>query len=169
MRNISYFMFKIYKYFFKLQIFKIILVGIIAPLLINIFFSIMSYIAGLDNPYNGGYTTDFKDFLLIVVIAPLIETIIFQYTPLKIAEQFLDKSKFIFCIPIIITSILFGLLHWKSGLYIFVAFFYGLSWSFCCLVFMRRKQGPIFYTAFIHSCYNGLLFCLTLAINLFET
>ena len=161
-------MFKIYKYFFKSKIIKIILIGIVAPLVINIFFTVMSYIAGLDNPYNDGYTTDFKDFLLIVFIAPLVETIIFQYTPLKIAEHFFDKFKFIFWITIIIASIFFGLLHWKSGLYILVAFFYGLIWSFCCLVFMRRKQHPILYTAFIHSCYNGLLFCLTLVSNLFN-
>ena len=159
----------IYKYFYKSRAAKIILIGIIAPLLINLFFHIITYIAGLENLHNGGYTTNFIDFVTIVFIAPFIETLFFQYTPLRVAELFFKNNKYIFFITIIITSTLFGLLHWKSILYIIIAFFYGLIWSFCCLVFIRKKQHPILYTALIHSCYNGLLFSLTFVISFFET
>jgi membrane protease YdiL (CAAX protease family) len=58
-------------------------------------------------------------------------------------------------------AICFGLLHWKSVFYIIIMFFIGLVWAFCCLVFLRRKQHPILYTALTHGCYNCLLFTLS--------
>ena len=158
---------KIYKYFYKSRSLKIILIGIIAPLLINIVFHILFYVADLDNLSNhDGYSTTFTDFILIVVIAPFMETLFCQYAPLKFAELFIKKQKYIhFCITIIIFSIVFGLLHWKSVLYMLVAFFYGLIWSFCCFLFIRKRQHPLLYTTLIHSCYNGLLFSLTFVIE----
>jgi membrane protease YdiL (CAAX protease family) len=115
------------------------------------------------------YTTTIGDFFLIVLIAPFFETFISQYAPLKIAGLFVKKYKYIYCYTIICISIFFGLMHPKSVLYFMITFFYGLIWSFCCLLFIRRKQHPLLFTALIHACYNGLLFGVTFLLTLIDT
>jgi len=162
-------MLNIYKYFYKLSPLKLILLGVGVPFLLNFSLHFFLEVVGWGDKFDHeGYTTTFSDFIVLVIIAPLLETLFCQFIPLKIASQFANKYKYIFCITIIIISLIFGLLHWKSPLYMIVAFFYGIIWSFCCLIFIRKKQHPILYTALIHGCYNGLLFGLTLAMDLFE-
>lgn len=154
-------MYKFYRYFYKLHTIKILLLGICAPLIINILFVFLDTILNINGTADiDGYATTIKDFFLIVLVAPFFETLVFQYAPLKIAGLFANKYKYIYAITSV--SVLFCLMHSK---YSIVAFFYGLAWSFCCLLFIRRKQHPVFFTTLIHICYNGLLFGLTFFSN----
>jgi hypothetical protein len=156
-------MYKFYRYLYKSHTITILLFGVCVPLVINFLFNVIWNTEGTHN--FSKYTTTILYFILIVLIAPFFETLISQYVPLKIAGWFIDKHKYIYCYTIIGMAIFFGLMHVKSPLYIIIAFFYGLTWSFCCLLFIRRKQHPIFFTALIHGCYNGILFGLTLLVD----
>ncbi|OJX87685.1 MAG: hypothetical protein BGP01_03705 [Paludibacter sp. 47-17] len=159
-------MIKIYSYLYKSHTFKIILYAIGSTLVVNIFFVIlfMLFNVNTDESFNT-YDTGFLDFLLIVLLAPFCETFIFQYMPLKLTSYFYKKKTNVFFYTIIVSSVLFGLMHFKSIQYMLIAFFYGLIWSFSCFIFFRRKQNPFLYTTFIHSIYNFILFVLTVFIG----
>ncbi len=159
-------MIKLYYYLYKSHTFKIILFAIGSTLFVNIFFILLFMLIDVNtNDSFNTYDTGFLDFLLIAFIAPLIETLIFQFMPLKLASYFHKKNTRIFFYTIIITSVLFGLMHFKSPQYMLIAFFYGLIWSFSCFIFFRKKQNPLLYTTLIHSTYNTILFTLTMFIE----
>jgi membrane protease YdiL (CAAX protease family) len=159
-------MYKLCHYFYKLHTIKLLLFGICAPLLINFLFIFSDTALGTGGTDNfREYTTTIIDFVLIVLIAPFIETFVSQYVPLKITGLFVKKYKYMYCYTILFTSVIFGLMHSTSALYFIITFFYGLIWSFCCLVFIKRKQHPLFFTTLIHACYNGLLFGGTFLLN----
>ena len=104
--------------------------------------------------------------MLVVLIWPFIETYFFQYTPLRIAKSYAKKYKYIYCYAIIISSIIFGLLHMWSITHSFIAFFYGFIWAICCFIFMRRKIKHVaLLTGIIHSCYNCILFGMAILFN----
>jgi membrane protease YdiL (CAAX protease family) len=152
-------MYRFYRYFYQLHTIKILLFGISIPLLINALFVSLDMIWSTnETDHFDGYAITIGSFFTIVLIAPFIETLVSQYIPLKIAGLFIKKYQYIYCYTILCVSVFFGLMHSKSILYSVIAFFYGLIWSFCCLVFIRRKQHPLFFTTLIHACYNGLLF-----------
>jgi hypothetical protein len=154
-------MYKYYRYFYQLHTIKILLYGVCVPFLINILFVFIDTILNINIIADmDGYTITIGYFFIIVIVAPFLETLIFQYAPLKIAGLFAIKYKYIYTITGI--SVFFGLMHVK---YSIIGFFYGLILSFCCLLFIRRKQYPVFFTTLIHACYNGLLFGLTFLLN----
>ncbi|NLO71337.1 MAG: CPBP family intramembrane metalloprotease [Porphyromonadaceae bacterium] len=158
-------MYKIYKYFYKTNIFVCLLYAISLTLFVNFSIVFLYTSLGFDttNSFNN-YNINLKDFLLIVVFAPFTETLLFQYTPLKIASLF-HRKKYTYCVFILISSIIFGSLHWKSTAYMIITFFYGIIWSYFCLLFIRRKQHPIFFTSLIHACYNGILILITFLLE----
>ena len=160
----------IYKHLYKFSTTKIVISGISLALVANMLFIFTGSIFGLINEDNAidGYETDIAGFLTIILLAPFIETIVFQYLPLKIAGLFIKKSRYVLYYTILLVSLLFGLLHGDLILYKLTAFFYGFIWICCCFLLIRKKRRPIFFTWLIHACYNGLLFGLTCLLERFE-
>lgn len=161
---------KIYKYLYKLNTTRIVLFGMFLALFVNIFFFSIGSVLGLINEDSNinEYEMNIKGFMLVVILAPLIETIVFQYVPLKIAGLFIKGKLHVLYWTIICASTLFGLLHGDLILYTLIAFFYGLIWMCCCFLLIRKKQHPVLFTWLIHACYNGLLFGLTHILTLSE-
>ena len=159
-------MIKLYSYLYKCHAFKVVLYAIGITFFVNIFFVLLFMLFGVDmNESFGRYDTGIWDFFLIALIAPFFETFIFQFMPLKLASYFRKKKTKIFFYTIILTSVLFGFMHFKSPQYMLIAFFYGLIWSSSCFMFLRRKQNPLLYTTLIHSTYNAILFSLTIVVG----
>ena len=103
-----------------------------------------------------------------IILAPLLETLFFQYLPLKICQSWLRKYRYSFCTTIVIASIVFAAMH-KSEISYFVAVFLaGLAWGFSCFVLMRKKRHPILYTTLMHACYNGVLIISVLTLYRFD-
>ncbi|MDR2915458.1 MAG: CPBP family intramembrane metalloprotease [Tannerella sp.] len=94
--------------------------------------------------------------LSIIIVGPLIETLI-QYIPVGIFSELFRACKYRFCISIIISALIFGLLH-RSGLLYFVPLFIaGAIWAFLCLLFIRKKKKAYLLITIIHALYNAVL------------
>lgn len=96
-------------------------------------------------------------FIFIMILAPIIETFIFQYLPNKILTLFNVKN---FYVLLIIPVIIFSSMHFYTYIYIAMTFIGG---SFLNFFFLKAKEKTIFYlllTILFHSLYNlfGYLF-----------
>ncbi len=92
----------------------------------------------------------YEEFILVVIIAPIIETYLFQHLLIKIIELKLNKRNLI--LPI--CSIVFGLLHLYNLVYFFKACISGFLYSFLYLSIREKKSNPIYYVFLCHSVYN---------------
>jgi membrane protease YdiL (CAAX protease family) len=97
-------------------------------------------------------------FLLVVIIAPFIETLLFNTLPIKIIQYFI-KNKYII---ILLSSIVFALIHTYSVAYIFMTYFGAISINTFYLV-TEEKKGLLKasgLTVLLHSVYNLIGFLL---------
>jgi len=102
------------------------------------------------------------------IIAPFLETIFFQYLPLTIVYYHFKKYKYRYCIIILLSAIVFAILH-PHELYYFTAMLsLGLTLSFTCFIFIRKKQYPILYTSLVHAGYNGFLLAVRIFVVNFD-
>jgi hypothetical protein len=160
---------KFYRIFYQLNIVTICFLGVLFPLLFNLLFNLLDVYFGFNSVHEyEGYTLSVKYVITIVIIAPLIETLLFQYLPLKCSHFFLKQYKYHYTVIILLSSLIFGSFHLKFRIYPIIAFCYGIIWAFCCFLFIRKKQHPILYTTVIHACYNGLLAFLTFVLAYFD-
>lgn len=103
-------------------------------------------------------------FILTIFIAPLIETVFFQYFPIVLTLKTLLKVKIIssyskkhYYFAIIISSFLFALIHTFNIVYFFVAFFMGLYLGYITVIseFVREKRVNVFISVgLIHTILN---------------
>ena len=160
---------RFFKFLYKLNLGRLFLFGVFTPLLINLLIvSVFTALGIEDSNDSDVYKISIRDFVLAVLIVPFLETYFFQYMPLRIAKSYMKKWRDIYCYVIIISSVIFGLLHMWSAFHSFIAFFYGVIWSFCCFIFMRKKmKHPVLLTGSIHACYNCLLFLSAAILDAF--
>ena len=102
-------------------------------------------------------------FLIIVVIAPIMETLLLQTLPIFIARKF----KAPFALQIIISMTLFGGLHFLDGILAGIAaglvggFYFAFTYAHWC----RKSHWTAFWvTALSHALQNAAAFTL-LAIS----
>ena len=97
-------------------------------------------------------------FLLVVIFAPVIETLIFQW----FLYQLLDKIKVNSVSIVILMSIAFSLAHWYHWLYVIAAFIKGLFLNYFYVYILKNRNEliAVLLTIVLHSSYNlfGFLF-----------
>lgn len=98
-------------------------------------------------------------FLAIVVLAPVLETYLINYYPIKILEKWKVKSKILL---IIIPSIIFSLFHYYNPIYVCMALFGGLIMNSYYIINREFSDKAIYWLMLLHSMYNlfGYLFVL---------
>lgn len=98
-------------------------------------------------------------FWLIVVVAPIVETVIF-YGVLSFARHILTQG---YLIPVAGASVL-ALLHYGSGWFKILAIFPVFFWWGCCYLQLARQERRIRYKyAFLtglHALHNGVIVLL---------
>ena len=91
--------------------------------------------------------------LLLVIIAPIWETLVYQHVIFKLLQLWsVTKKKYL--LYIIISSAVFGLAHNYSTRYVFSAFLSGLLYSFIYFFYHKNTSKAIGSTALIHSLRN---------------
>lgn len=98
-------------------------------------------------------------FVTVVLIAPVLEALIFQYLPNVLLQNIGVENKVIL---IVLPSILFSLMHFYNWVYIIMAFNGGIILN-SYYVFIKQKTGhPLAYVSLLHSLYNlyGFLFIM---------
>lgn len=89
------------------------------------------------------------------ILAPIIETLIFQYVVIEIlnAVKILKEKNIAI---VIISAVLFGISHSYSYLYIFYAFIIGLLLAYSYLVYKKKKFSAFWVVFWIHCIRNTI-------------
>ncbi|MCB2361671.1 type II CAAX prenyl endopeptidase Rce1 family protein [Clostridium estertheticum] len=98
-------------------------------------------------------------FIVAVIIAPLIETLIFQYAIIKYLRK-LNILKNRNLIIILISAILFGLAHTYNLQYVIHTFFIGILLAYSFVVYEKKESSPFWTVCAIHSLRNLTIFSL---------
>jgi uncharacterized protein len=100
------------------------------------------------------FNSIYEEFFLVVCLAPIFETIIFQFIPVYFLKRF-DKI-----IIILVSSLMFGVSHWYNvmnfihGLLVGFLFIAGYFYS------IGKKLNPILTIICAHSFYNFYAFIM---------
>ena len=161
-------------YLDKLPFYKVLLVLTFVFIVYNVFSSNLIDWLGLDlmeNTYFDSYTLE-ELFGIVVLCAPILETLIFQLLSIELVIFGLTKLNLgshrgILIIAGIVSAILFGLSHSYSIHYIVLSFVGGLIMSF---TFLYTRQLYNVLSAFVgcvvvHSGSNLAAFCLNLVFD----
>jgi membrane protease YdiL (CAAX protease family) len=92
-------------------------------------------------------------FITIVLLGPFVETYFCQYLFFKYLSRYFSGG-----VIILLSAIVFGLLHTYNSVYIAYAFFSGLLLSLS--YYYRLNSHPYVFAFLIHSIYNLLTFLL---------
>lgn len=134
----------------------VLLIQISLTLLLNIF-----NIDFGDNSFKN--KTLLNIFVLVVIIAPIFETLIFNTLPIK-AIHFFIKNKLI---VILLSSLAFALIHTYSIAYMIMTYFGAIGLNTFYLIMEERKGflEAVGLTMLLHSIYNFFGF---LIIEIFQ-
>lgn len=103
-----------------------------------------------------------EELLVVVLIAPFAETVIYQYwlvtLTLFLTERLLKKESII--LAIIIPAICFGLSHTYNYFYIINTFLAALSINLFYIIVKQRNQQSFILTVVLHALYNLSVFGL---------
>lgn len=146
-------------FFIKRNRFTFFLIGIFALFSTSLIFNFCTmFVENKQGPsLMDGTTGLFKQFIYAGIVAPLLETLIFQHFIYIVLRKFIHKEKILIFTYIISSSILFSLEHKYSTYYIFVTFFLGIVLGFSYYISKLRKESAYWNTAIIHGLYNSLL------------
>ena len=136
---------------------KLISIGICLNFLFSIFFSQISHFF-FDKVVSEGFENNFGTILdqafWILIIAPLFETLFFQYFIIETLNK-----KFTPCVSCFISALLFGLSHKYNIFYFLFAFFSGIIFSVIYYISSSGKRG-IINTLLTHVIYNTIAFVI---------
>lgn len=106
---------------------------------------------------NEGYSK-FSLFILAVVIAPIVETFLFQFVVIEILRKWISSS----IIIVLLSSGLFAISHLSSYAYGLSNFFTGAILAYTYLLAIKRKFSPFLCTTAVHSLRNVIVFVISL-------
>ncbi len=147
-----------------LFLFIIIILGVILNFLLSfIYYDLLGINLGQENDSLLSIPKNMQ-FILAIFIAPLIETAFFQYFPIVLTLRILlnlniisSYSKKYFYVAVIISSLLFALIHTFSIVYFFVTFIMGLYFGYITIIseFVREKRINVFISVgLVHALLN---------------
>jgi len=147
---------KIKNIILSLRKWELILLVIILNFLNNYVFSIFStfFNISLNKGFNYNYTINEK-IVLFVIVAPLIETLLFQCLVIEIASSF--KIKTIYCC--VLSALAFASSHLYNVFYFTYAFVSGLMFAFLYTRGSNQKYA-ILLPLTTHVIYNGIVFII---------
>ena len=128
-------------------------------------------------PFNENPIADipnkFVIFFLTVIVAPIIETLIFQIFLIKGFYIFLFiflsekvKESKIKIVSIILSSLIFGIIHYYSIFYVIAMFILGLFFGMIYFYSERKNIRPFLPIAITHSLYNLSVLLLGIFFNI---
>jgi membrane protease YdiL (CAAX protease family) len=103
-------------------------------------------------------------WILVVIIAPILETFLNQWLPFKLMQKWsLTKNKY--GIYILISAIIFGLCHTYSLQYILFAFSVGLILGYTYFFYSKTPKLAFWITTLIHGLRNLTTFLIIASTN----
>lgn len=108
------------------------------------------------------YVSIIEAFIDSVILAPLIETFIFQLVIFKISKNLIKNKKSSLITFLITSSLCFGFSHFSSPIYIVYTVFSGFIFAFFYEIFHLKKGNPFLLITTIHSIFNFILFLINI-------
>ncbi len=142
------------KYLKRVKISTFIFIGICLILLISILFGILSA-SGVSSENPLLDKNIYYIFFSGVIVAPFLETIVFQAIPFYLTVKYL-KLKRKFCLFVFISPILF--IHDFNLSYIFISYLVGFVFAFMYYIAYFRKENAISVISIIHFINNFIAF-----------
>jgi membrane protease YdiL (CAAX protease family) len=104
-------------------------------------------------------------FVLTCIFAPILETYLFQYLIIENCYKYIKKNKVVW--SILISSVVFAVLHYYSFLYIISTFLLASSYAFFYIV-AKKKRGVNAYwvIVLVHAIQNFIPFVMEDVLNL---
>jgi hypothetical protein len=104
---------KIYRYCYNLNKYQLILGGIFVPLVFNCMLSIIFHWLNIgDNELDEEkLRVSVTTFVAMISFGPWVETVFFQYWPLKIGHYLFKNCKYHYCIIMLLFSTVFAALY----------------------------------------------------------
>jgi hypothetical protein len=129
---------------------KIVLM--ISVVILNLSISLLfSEILFPDSKGGFEYESLIQAFLILVILVPFLETLIFQHFVIRwVFKKFPDN----FLLACLSSTFLFSVSHFYSIDYILKTIFSGFLYSTLYLVFFKTKNLSIAYLILAHSIYN---------------
>lgn len=105
---------------------------------------------------SGSLATDsvVLDLIIAVIVAPLIETLLFQSLIIEIICRIIKRPRKNICIAVMTSSLAFAFNHTYSLSYFIITVGAGMILALAYYLGRYRKEGGIILVFFIHSIYN---------------
>lgn len=129
--------------FIPVMVFNMYFIIIVAEPIIMLLVRLTGEIGGPSALYE---INKYVSLLFGTVIAPIIESLIFQFGIINLTR----KSSYIrehIGLQIFISAAVFGIFHWYSVTYMFVGFLGGLILAYSYIIFEYKKLNPFWYVA----------------------
>ncbi len=132
----------------------------------------LSYLAELFNVNSFGLVSFDKwpplgIFIVSVIIAPLFETLIYQYSVIEGALFILKKRNYANVLAILLSGLLFGVSHPYSISYLAIATIMGWSFAIFYVVAKSRKDiSPFLLILVVHMVLNTIAFVINDVLKL---
>ena len=135
---------------------ELVLLILLLNFLNNYIFSVVSdlFDISLSKGFDDNYTIKEK-IVLFVVVAPLIETLLFQYLVIEICKSF--KMRLKYCC--FISAFVFASFHLYNVFYFLFAFTGGLLFAFLYIKGNSQKKA-ILLPLVAHTIYDGSVFII---------
>jgi len=112
----------------------------------------------IDEPL-GSYNASDIDWVLGLLIAPIVETLVFQMAPILILKKYTRlKSLYI----ILISAAIFAACHTFSIAYIILTFVLGACLAYSYVIYLNKSVSAFRVTASIHALHNLFAWALVL-------
>ncbi|WP_416337305.1 type II CAAX prenyl endopeptidase Rce1 family protein [Galbibacter sp. EGI 63066] len=156
------------RFLLRISKFKFILYSITLCLLANVLLSkvILLYNENSFDVQQSEEGSIIFRFIVIIILAPLLETLLYQFIIIEAGIFLFNKKKKTLMIIILISSIMFGLSHCYNLSYIILGVSAGIILSLLYVLCKLRKDiSPFFFVFIVHSFVN---FTVYLVNNIFS-
>jgi hypothetical protein len=113
-----------------------------------------------DNPSDSTNGPNMSSWILVIVLAPILETLLNQYLPFWLIQKW-SWTRNKYGLYIFASAIVFGLCHTYSLQYMIFAFSVGIILGYTYFFYSKTPKTAFWSTTLIHSLRNG--FALFLA------
>jgi membrane protease YdiL (CAAX protease family) len=90
-------------------------------------------------------------FIIACIVAPLLETLMFQWLPIRAVQYVSRKSRWS---AIMLSAIAFSVAHWYNGYYVIFAFLVGLVFAYSFIICDQAGKRPFLSVCLIHALRN---------------
>ena len=152
---------KLFDLLIRINLAAYIFITLLATVVFSLIFNRFAPEEAMINSVTSTIENKFYLLFLVVLFAPLIETLFFQFFPIMFTLFVIGKrNRCRLYVAIILSSLLMAIGHVYSIYYFASTFFIGVLWAISYVIAMHRKQNAFLTICIVHALWNLLVFIL---------